>query len=113
MEIIEAAGRYTPAKDGEPNHWINHVVTDDLSMGTYSIPKGGLDDQGPHNEDELYIIHTGAATMVTDSGSVEVKPGMVIFIPAGEAHVFTDVQEDFSVIGIFAPPLGKGKARQA
>ena len=111
MEIIEAAGRYTPAKEGEPNHWIAHVVTDDLSMGTYSIPKGGLDDQEAHNEDELYIVHTGTATMVTDSGSVEVKPGMVIFIPAGEAHVFTEVQEDFSVIGIFAPPLGKGKAR--
>ena len=54
----------------------------------------------------FYVVHTGTATMVTDSGSAVVKPGSVIFIAAGEAHRFSDVQEDFSVIGIFAPPLG-------
>jgi mannose-6-phosphate isomerase-like protein (cupin superfamily) len=109
MELIEAAGRYTPAEDGEPNHWIVHLTTNNLRIGTYSIPKGGLDDQDPHPEDEFYIVRQGTATLVTDSGSVEVGPGSVVFIPAGEKHALTDVQEDLSVIGIFGP--GRGKAR--
>jgi mannose-6-phosphate isomerase-like protein (cupin superfamily) len=111
MEIIEAAGRYTPAKEGKPNHWIVHLVTDQLSMGTYSIPKDGLDDQAVHNEDEIYVVVTGTANMTTDAGSVEIGPGSVVFIPAGEKHLITDIQEDISMIGIFAPPAGKGKAR--
>jgi mannose-6-phosphate isomerase-like protein (cupin superfamily) len=110
MEIIEAAGRYTPAEEGEPNHWIVHLVTDQLSMGTYSIPKGGLDDQAVHNEDEIYVIVTGKAKMTTDEGSEDIGPGSVVFIPAWEKHLITDIEEDISMIGIFAPPVGKGKA---
>src|SRR5712691_9015433 len=74
MQVIEGAGIYTPAKDGELNHWIEHLVTEDLSMGTYSIPAGGLDDQRPHYEDEIYVVQTGIATLVTDSGSAEARP---------------------------------------
>ena len=45
MEVIEGAGRYTAATGGEPNHWAEHLASTDLSVGTYSIPAGGLDDQ--------------------------------------------------------------------
>jgi len=104
MQVIAGAGRYTPPNDGEPNHWVVHLTTDDLSVGTYSIPEDGLDDQTTHYEDEIYVVYAGTATLVTDSGSAQVGPGAVIFVPPGEKHVFTDVREDFSVLGIFAPP---------
>ena len=75
-------------------------------MGTYSIPAGGLDDQQPHREDEIYVVQAGAATLVTDSGTAEVGPGSVIFVPAGEQHRFTDIQGGLSLLVVFAPPYG-------
>ena len=106
MQVIEGAGGYTPATGGEPNHWAEHMASKDLSVGTYSIPAGGLDDQEPHREDEIYVVQAGAATLVTDSGTTEVRPGAVIFVPAGERHQFTDVRADLALLVIFAPPYG-------
>jgi mannose-6-phosphate isomerase-like protein (cupin superfamily) len=111
MQVIEGAGRYTPAPDGEPNHWAEHLASSDLSVGTYSLPAGGLDDQHPHSEDEIYVVQAGTATLVTDSGSAEVGPGSVIFVPAGERHQFTDVGGDLALLVIFAPPYNsRGQA---
>ena len=41
MDLIGPAGTFTPPDGGEPNHWIVHMNSDDLSLGTYSIPAGG------------------------------------------------------------------------
>jgi len=106
MQVIEGAGRYTPAVGGEPTHWAEHLASADLSVGTYSIPAGGLDDQEPHREDEIYVVQSGAATLVTDSGTAQVLAGSVIFVPAGERHRFTGVREDLALLVIFAPPYG-------
>lgn len=106
MRVIEGAGLYTAASGGEPNHWAEHMASADLSVGTYSIPAGGVDGQEPHREDEIYVVQSGAATLVTDSGTTEVRPGAVIFVPAGERHQFTDVRGDLALLVIFAPPEG-------
>jgi mannose-6-phosphate isomerase-like protein (cupin superfamily) len=106
MRIFPDAGIYAPPDGGDPNHWVVHANSDDLSLGTYSIPAGGLDDQEPHREDEIYVVQAGAATLVTDSGTAEVGPGSVIFVPAGENHEFTDVRGDLALLVIFAPPYG-------
>ena len=106
MQVIEGAGRYSAATGGEPNDWAEHMASADLSVGTYSIPAGGIDDQGPHREDEIYVVEAGTATLVTDSGTAEVQAGSVIFVPAGERHRFTDVREDLALLVIFAPPYG-------
>ncbi len=106
MQIFPEAGTYTAPSGAEPNDWIVHLNTDDLSLGTYCIPVGGVDDQSPHTEDEIYVVKTGRATLVTDSGTGEVGPGSVIYVPAGETHRFTDVTEDLALIVVFAPPYG-------
>ena len=64
MRVIAEAGAYTPPDGGEPgdlNHWVVHLDSEDLSLGTYSIPAGGLDDQSPHTEDEIYVVQSGKA----------------------------------------------------
>src|SRR6185437_11904947 len=104
MQIFAEAGTYTTPSGAEPNDWIVHLNTNDLSLGTYCIPAGGVDDQSPHTEDEIYVVKTGRATLVTDSGTAAVAPGSVIYVPAGETHRFTDVTEDLALIVIFAPP---------
>ncbi len=106
MKIFAAAGGYAAPPDGEPNDWTEHLSTADLSLGTYSIPAGGTDDQTPHTEDEIYVVKSGRATLVTDSGTAPVAPGSVIYVPAGETHRFTDVTEDLALIVVFAPPYG-------
>ena len=106
MQIFAEAGAYRPPPSGEPNDWIVHLNTGDLSLGTYSIPAGGVDDQTPHTEDEIYVVKTGRATLVTPSGTAPVGPGSVIYVPAGEEHRFTDVTDDLALIVVFAPPYG-------
>ena len=49
---------------------------------------------------------TGRATLVTPSGSAQVGPGSVVFVPAGEGHSFTEIDADLTLIVIFAPPYG-------
>ena len=110
MRVIAEAGTYTPPDGGEPTHWIDHLASNDLSVGTYSIPAGGLDDQTPHTEDEIYVVRSGRATLVTTSGSAEVGPGSVVFVPAMETHKFTDILEDLAMVVIFAPPYGSRAA---
>ncbi len=102
MRLIEGAGAYTDP-GGAPNRFVEHHRTADLSVGTYSIPAGGLDDQSPHTEDEVYVVTAGAARLVTPSGDSAVRVGDVVFVPAGEEHRFVDVTDDLALLVVFAP----------
>ncbi len=105
MRIIEGAGQWTrPPEAG--NDWVEHLRVPDLSVGTYRIPAGGLDDQRPHAEDEIYVVTAGKARIVTPDGTAEVGPGSVIFVPAGEEHRFDDVTEDLTLLVVFGPAYG-------
>jgi mannose-6-phosphate isomerase-like protein (cupin superfamily) len=102
MQIIEGAGVWT-APAGAVNDWVEHLRVPDLSVGTYCIPAGGLDNQSPHTEDEIYVVTAGQARIVTPHGKAEVIPGMVIFVPAGEEHRFDEVTEDLALLVVFGP----------
>lgn len=109
MQIIEGAGAWTPPPAAAANDWVEHLKVPDLSVGTYCIPAGGLDDQSPHTEDEIYVVTAGRATIVTPSGSAQVAAGSVIFVPAGEEHQFTEVTEDLALLVVFGPAYGRRK----
>lgn len=102
MQVLRAAG-YFAVPEGAPNQYREHLRVSDLSVGTYCIPVGGKDGQLPHSEDEVYVVVRGHGRLVTDSCEVEIGPGTVVYVPAHEAHQFTDVSEDLSVIVVFAP----------
>lgn len=103
MEVIAGAGRYRDPGSA-PNDYVEHLRSSELSVGTYSIPAGGLDDQAPHTEDEIYVVTAGRARLVTDTGTADVGPGDVIFVPAGEGHRFVDVTGNLTLLVCFAPP---------
>ena len=105
MKIIEDAARFTPP-DESPNHWAERFRVPDLSVGTYSIPAGGTDDQEPHHEDEIYVVIGGRAILTGDSTTAVVQAGSVIYVPAGEHHAFTQITEDLTLLVIFAPAYG-------
>ena len=102
MQILRAAGHFA-VPEGEPNLYREHLRAPDLSIGTYCIPVGGKDGQDPHTADEIYVVLRGRARLVAATGEAEVRPGTVIFLPAGEEHQFTEVTEDLSVLVVFGP----------
>ena len=106
MRVISDAGRFTPPVGQDGNHWIEHLRVADLSVGTYSIPRGGVDDQVPHTEDEIYVVISGRAVLQAGEDSAAAGPGSVIYVAAGEDHRFTDVTEDLAAIVLFAPAEG-------
>ncbi len=106
MRVISDAGRFTPPAGPDPNHWAEQLRVADLSVGTYSIPAGGIDDQVPHTEDEIYVVTAGRAVLQAGSGGAAVGPGSVVYVAAGEEHRFTDVTEDFAALVVFAPAEG-------
>jgi mannose-6-phosphate isomerase-like protein (cupin superfamily) len=102
MQIIAGAGQWTPPGDAA-NDWVEHLRVPDVSVGTFCFPAGGLDDQSPHSEDEIYVVTAGRAAIVTPSGQAPVGPGDVIFVPAGEEHRFVDITEDLALLVVFGP----------
>lgn len=106
MQIIKGAGVWASPAGSAANDWVEHLRVPDLSVGTYCIPAGGVDDQSPHTEDEIYVVTAGQATIVTPSGTAAVGPGAVIFVPAGEEHRFTEVTENLALLVVFGPAYG-------
>ncbi len=56
MKLIAGAGTFTSPDESAGTHWTEQLRVPDLSVGTYSIPAGGTDDQQPHTEDEVYVV---------------------------------------------------------
>ena len=106
MRVIQDAGSFTSPDEGAGNHWVEQLRAPDLSVGTYSIPRGGADDQVPHTEDEIYVVTAGHATLEAGGQVAQVGPGSVIYVPAGEVHQFTGITADLAALVLFAPAEG-------
>jgi mannose-6-phosphate isomerase-like protein (cupin superfamily) len=76
---------------------------DPLSCGMYVLPAGGVDDQTPHHEDEIYVVHRGRGKFVVAGRQHDVGPGDVIFVAAEDEHRFFDITEDLELLVVFAP----------
>lgn len=74
-----------------------------MSAGFYVLAAAGVDQQSPHNEDELYYVVRGKGRMRADSEDYGVGPGSLIFIAATVEHRFYDIEEELTVLVFFAP----------
>ena len=109
VEIIEAAGRYADPGDAGVDY-VEHLRRPDLSVGTYSLRAGAVDDQSPHTEDEVYVVTSGRARFTSGGQTVAVGPGTTLFVPAHEEHRFHDITEDLALIVFFGPAYGARSA---
>jgi mannose-6-phosphate isomerase-like protein (cupin superfamily) len=82
----------------------------------------GNDPQLPHDRDELYIIVSGhglfmraeeavpfgedRAMILGGAQRVAVRPGDVLFVPAGTEHRFESISADFGAWMVFYGPEG-------
>jgi len=109
MEIIAEAGKYAdPRQTG--GDYVEHLRRPDLSVGTLSLPAGGIDTQSPHAEDEVYVVTAGAALFTAGQHTVAVEPGTTLFVPAGEPHRFHDITADLATLVFFGPAYGSRSA---
>ena len=77
-----------------------------LKVFTPSTNRDGIDRQLPHDQDELYLVHRGSATMVIGAQSFPATPGDAFFVPAGVRHRFDAVSHDFATWVVFYGPQG-------
>ena len=105
MDLLFRAGDYSDP-DESGTDYREHLRSADLSVGTYSLRAGACDGQQPHTEDEVYVVSRGRARFTGGDTTVEVAPGTVIFVPAGEQHRFHDITEDLAVLVLFGPAEG-------
>lgn len=76
----------------------------------YYAPRG-VDPQGPHDQDEIYIVQSGRGAVVSgpSEGALDRRafgPGDAIFVPAGHVHRFVDFTDDFATWVVFWGPTG-------
>lgn len=90
--------------EGRP--YLEFLRAGSLSGGLYVLPAGTPDQQGPHTEDEVYVVMAGGALFTAGEETREVRAGDVLFVAAGLTHRFHDISEDLRVIVIFAPAEG-------
>src|ERR1700712_1168837 len=95
--VARDATRFTDPGQA-PNAWVDQVRGPAMSLGTYSIPAGGTDDQVPHREDEIYVVVSGRAALLVDGQRLDVAAGSAVYVPAGQVQRFTDVVEDLTVL---------------
>jgi mannose-6-phosphate isomerase-like protein (cupin superfamily) len=74
-----------------------------MSAGIYCLPKGSVDTQKPHAQDEMYYVVSGTARMQVGDQHKDVTPGSIIFVEARTEHRFYDIAEDLTIVVFFAP----------
>ncbi|NJQ16226.1 cupin domain-containing protein [Streptomyces bohaiensis] len=77
-----------------------------MSAGLYALDAGAQDAQGPHEQDEIYLVVSGRASITVGEETTQVGRGSVVFVPARMPHRFHHVTEDLRVMVIFSPPEG-------
>ena len=65
-----------------------------------------IDNQKPHEKDEIYVIASGTGIFINDGRRLDFKPGDFLFVPAGIEHKFEDFTADFSTWVFFYGPNG-------
>ncbi|WP_037574384.1 cupin domain-containing protein [Phaeacidiphilus oryzae] len=75
-----------------------------MSAGLYALDAGAIDPQKPHDQDEIYFVVSGRASVTVGEESTAVARGSVVYVPAGVPHRFHHISEDLRVLVVFSPP---------
>ena len=101
-ELVALAG-------ANPEHWHEFVAGPNLTVGAYVLPVDAVDEQEPHDEDEVYVIIAGRSRFTAGDRTVDVVPGDTIHVPAGVAHRYHDITSDLHIVYTLTPaeaPVG-------
>lgn len=91
------------ANDGA---YLQFVRERNMSVGLYALNAGELDPQQPHQQDEVYFVVSGRASITVATETTQVGRGSIVYVPAGVDHKFHHITEDLRVMVVFSPPEG-------
>ncbi|MBP6210366.1 MAG: cupin domain-containing protein [Anaerolineales bacterium] len=83
--------------------YLEFLKVQDLSMGLYILPAGGVDPQSPHTEDEVYYVVSGKAKITVADEDRAVQAGSIVYVAKNVEHRFHSIEEELTVIVFFAP----------
>ena len=98
ISLAEAVERV----QAEPVPYALLFERNDLAVEMY-IPRG-RDNQSPHDQDELYLIQSGAAILDRNGERVPCGTGDVVYVPANTPHRFVSFSNDFRTWVIYIRP---------
>ena len=75
-----------------------------MSVGVFA-PKG-KDFQGPHPQDEIYLVVSGNSEMIIEGRRTTCQIGDAVFVPANALHRFENFSDDFVTWVVFWGPEG-------
>ena len=71
-----------------------------LELGVYELIEPEPDRQGPHEDDEIYVVLEGSGVLEVEGREIPVDEGDAVFVAAGAAHRFRGY-ERLSLLVIF------------
>lgn len=86
--------------------WHEFLRVTDLSVGVYVLEAGAVDPQGPHTEDEVYVVLAGRSRFTMGDRTIDAGPGDTIYVPAGVPHRYHDIAETLHLVVVFGPAEG-------
>src|SRR5262245_10597424 len=82
--------------------WLELLRVPSLRTGLYVLPAGAIDDQQPHEEDEVYVVLAGRARFTCEGQDRPVEPGDVIYVAKRLDHRFHSIEEELRIAVVFA-----------
>ena len=80
-----------------------------------AVPREGDKPRGPHVHDgyeECIYVLKGTGTTVAESGEIDIKPGDIVLIPAGEKHMTRNTGTEPLVLLCFFPTPDVSRSTQ-
>jgi mannose-6-phosphate isomerase-like protein (cupin superfamily) len=90
---------------GNPVEYLEFLNVPSLNCGLYSLAAGSTDMQAPHDEDEVYLVLSGKASMNLSGEKRAVGPGSLLYVGAATEHSFFEIEEDMTLLVFFAAGL--------
>ena len=89
-------------KRGMASPYLEFLRVPSLSSGLYQLKAGAKDLQGPHEEDEVYLVLSGRGRLRVNDSEHEVQRGSLLFVRATSEHSFFEIEEDMTLLVFFA-----------
>jgi mannose-6-phosphate isomerase-like protein (cupin superfamily) len=74
-----------------------------LELEVYRLVAPEPDRQGPHDDDEVYVVLEGSGALDVEGNRFRAEEGDVLFVPAHVEHRFVDY-ERLTLLVVFARP---------
>ena len=102
LTVNKARQAVAESADGRYGVLLQHGT---LELGYYTPQK--VDRQRPHEQDEIYVVHSGKGTFVSGDQHQPFEAGDALFVSAGVEHRFEGFSDDFEAWAmLYGPRVG-------